>query len=140
GRRRVTSARTRTGRCGARRPRHRGGASPSRLNQTIILTKERGARSFDAMTEETTVPTGLGARQQELVLLLKQQGAATIPELAARMGLNVETVRHHVQAVERQELIARVGTRRAGRGRPEIVYGLTAAAEALFPRREGEVL
>lgn len=104
------------------------------------MTKGGRPRSFGAMTEETTVPTGLGARQQELVLLLKQQGAATIPELAARMALNVETVRHHVQAVERQELIARVGTRRAGRGRPEIVYGLTAAAEALFPRREGEVL
>src|SRR5690606_19361979 len=27
-----------------------------------------------------------------------------------------------------------------GRGRPEIVYGLTSQAELLFPRREGEVL
>ncbi len=90
--------------------------------------------------ETTTVATGLGARQHELVLLLKQQGAATIPELAARMALNVETVRHHVSALERQGLIARTGRRRAGRGRPEIVYGLTAEAESLFPRREGEVL
>ncbi len=32
------------------------------------------------------------------------------------------------------------GSRRIGPGRPELVYGLTAKAESLFPRREGEVL
>lgn len=102
---------------------------------------------------ETPVPSGktpipsvppalaaLGPRQQELLLLLKRGGAGTIPEFAARVELNVETVRHHVQALTRQGLLQRVGTRAAGRGRPEIVYGLTGAAESLFPRREGEVL
>jgi predicted ArsR family transcriptional regulator len=75
-----------------------------------------------------------------LLGILKREGTATIPSLAAEAGLNVETVRHHLQALSDQGLVEREGTRRTGPGRPEVVYALSGEAEQLFPRREGEIL
>lgn len=71
---------------------------------------------------------------------LKQRGRATVPELAGDLDLNVETVRDHLRSLEARDLARRDGTRAQGPGRPEVVYVLTPAAEALFPRREGEIL
>ncbi|MGH7445725.1 MAG: helix-turn-helix transcriptional regulator, partial [Longimicrobiales bacterium] len=56
------------------------------------------------------------------------------------LGLNVETVRHHLQVLRALKLVEQRGARRSGPGRPEVLYALTLDAEALFPRREGEVL
>jgi len=83
---------------------------------------------------------GLPASQQQLLELLKRRGATTIPVLAEGVSLNVETVRHHLRALESLGYVERRGTRPAGPGRPEVVYGLTAAAGELFPSREGELL
>lgn len=71
---------------------------------------------------------------------LKYRGRATVPELASDLDLNVETVRDHLRSLELRELVMRVGTVQHGLGRPEIVFGLTMAAESLFPRREAEIL
>lgn len=83
---------------------------------------------------------GLGDSQRQLLDALKRRGAASIPVLAVEVALNVETVRHHLQGLVGLGLVERQGTRRSGPGRPEVVYALTAEAERLFPRREGEVL
>jgi len=83
---------------------------------------------------------GLGGTQRSILDLLKRSGTATIPELARELGLNIETVRGHLRTLTAQALVRREGARRRGPGRPEIVYGLTSNAEALFPRREGTVL
>jgi predicted ArsR family transcriptional regulator len=83
---------------------------------------------------------GLGESQQQLLGRLKRRGSATIPVLAADLGLNVETVRHHLQVLARLGLVERRGTRRSGPGRPEVVYALAGAADSLFPTRAGEVL
>jgi predicted ArsR family transcriptional regulator len=56
------------------------------------------------------------------------------------MGLNIETVRAHLKTLRAQGLVARAGSRGSGPGRPEIVYVLTKQAEALFPRREPQML
>lgn len=87
----------------------------------------------------TSAP-GLGESQRSLLERLKRRGYATIPELAADVGLNIETVRGHLKALVRLGLARRHGNRRSGPGRPEVVFGLTPDAEALFPRREGETL
>src|SRR5690606_5428349 len=89
---------------------------------------------------EAVSAPGLSGSRRMLLNSLKVMGSATIPVLAEASGLNVETVRHHLQALSRQGLVERQGTRRSGPGRPEVVYGLTEEAEALFPRREGEIL
>lgn len=99
-----------------------------------------GARAQTDAGDRTHVLAALGGRQQELLMLIKQRGGATIPELAQETALNVETVRHHVQALSNQGMLGHAGRRSGRRGRPEIVWGLSDAAEALFPRREGEVL
>lgn len=78
--------------------------------------------------------------QRSILDALKREGAATVPELARSLGLNIETVREHLRTLTQQGLVRRAGSRRRGRGRPEVVHALTPAAEGLFPRREAETL
>ncbi|HEX6616081.1 MAG TPA: winged helix-turn-helix transcriptional regulator [Gemmatimonadales bacterium] len=84
--------------------------------------------------------SGPGQTQRAILDLLKRGGNATIPGLARQLGLNIETVRGHLKALTALALVRRESARRSGPGRPEIVYGLTPDAEALFPRREGALL
>lgn len=78
---------------------------------------------------------------QRMVLdALKRRGRASVPQLAAELGLNIETVRDHLKTLGSRELVRRDGVVGSGPGRPEVVYTLTGTADALFPRREGEVL
>lgn len=83
---------------------------------------------------------GLGEAQGSILDLLKRRGSATTPQLAAELGLNIETVRNHLKTLAGHALVRRAGSLKGGPGRPEIVYSLTPEAETLFPRREGEIL
>lgn len=84
---------------------------------------------------------GLGKSQRAILDLLKRRDRSTIPELAADLRLNIETLRGHLKALVARKLVRRAGTRCAdGPGRPEVLYALAPEAEALFPRREGETL
>lgn len=83
---------------------------------------------------------GLGESQRAILDTLKRRGRATIPQLAAELGLNIETVRDHLKTLTAYALVRREGSLKSGPGRPEIVYGLAPNAETLFPRREGKVL
>ena len=71
---------------------------------------------------------------------LKRLGRSSVPQLAGEVGLNIETVRDHLKTLVADDLVRREGVVRRGRGRPEVVYALSESAEALFPRREGELL
>lgn len=93
---------------------------------------ERGGRGVSA--------PGLGESRRAILSALKQSGGTTVPALARIVDLNIETVREHLRTLRSQELVERRGTRSEGPGRPTVVYGLTADADALFPRREAEVL
>lgn len=88
---------------------------------------------------EVSAP-GLGASQRALLEALKRSGSATVAWLAGELGLNVETVRDHLKVLTSHGLVRRGRSATGRRGRPEVVYALTEAAEALFPRREGEIL
>ncbi|MHB1313545.1 MAG: helix-turn-helix transcriptional regulator, partial [Gemmatimonadaceae bacterium] len=68
------------------------------------------------------------------------RGRAGVPQLAAELRLNIETIRDHLKTLESHDLVRRDGVVRGGPGRPEVVYTLTAAADEYFPRREGELL
>ncbi len=83
---------------------------------------------------------GMSESRRRALRELKRLGRATIPDLATLLELNVETVREHVKVLASQGLVRRDGTRGEGPGRPELLYALTAEAEPLFPRREGELL
>lgn len=83
---------------------------------------------------------GLGESQRTLLELVKRRGEATLAELETGMAVARETVRSHLDSLTAQRLIERYGVRRHGPGRPQVVYRLSAQGEALFPRREGEIL
>ena len=83
---------------------------------------------------------GLGTTQRAILERLKRAGHSTIPELAAAIGLNIETVRAHVNTLIGHGLVRRDGTRSTGRGRPEVLHKLTEESDSLFPRREGGML
>lgn len=82
----------------------------------------------------------MGESQNRILEHLKRRGISTIPALAEDLELSVETVRTHLRSLGSEGLVQRSGTRRGGRGRPEILYGLTESAEAWFPNRESEIL
>lgn len=83
---------------------------------------------------------GLGESQRIVLEQLKLRGPSTLGELGDAIGLARETLREHLNALAARGLVRRAGRRRDGPGRPENLYALDAAGEALFPRREGEVL
>lgn len=83
---------------------------------------------------------GLGETQRRILEQLKLRGASTLGELGESIELARETLREHLNALAARKLVRRAGRRREGPGRPENVYALDEAGEALFPRREGEVL
>ncbi len=82
----------------------------------------------------------LGESQARILEHLKRRGSATIPDMASELGLSVETIRSHLKSLAREGLAVRTGSRSLGPGRPEIIYGLTEAADDLFPTGEGAVL
>ncbi|MFN7943015.1 MAG: DeoR family transcriptional regulator [Thermoanaerobaculia bacterium] len=83
---------------------------------------------------------GLGASQRTLLDLLKRRGEATLAEVETGLDVARETVRSHLVSLTAQQLVERSGVRRQGPGRPQVLYRLSAKGEALFPRREGEML
>lgn len=83
---------------------------------------------------------GLGESQRSILDSLKRRGSGTITQIAAELGLNIETVRDHLKTLAGHALVRREGRLKSGPGRPENVYRLTPEAETLFPRREGEAL
>jgi DeoR family suf operon transcriptional repressor len=72
---------------------------------------------------------------------LKRDGEATADELAERLGITVAGARQHLAALVDEELvITREAPREAGeRGRPRLVYALTARTEPLFPKAYDEL-
>lgn len=78
--------------------------------------------------------------RRRLLELLKRRGPSPAGELARALRLTVATVREHLEALEALDLVARAGTRRAGRGRPQVLWSLAPGAGRLFPESQGPVL
>lgn len=83
---------------------------------------------------------GIGESQRKLLGLIKRSGECTLARLEAGFDLNRETLRTHLKSLVAMGLVERPGVHRRGPGRPHVLYRLTPAGEALFPRREGELL
>ena len=66
--------------------------------------------------------------------ILKEQGQATVDELAEQLGLTPMTVRHHLNVLQSQGLVVATQLRyRQSAGRPRHVYTLTEEGNDLFP-------
>jgi len=76
--------------------------------------------------------------RRAILTALKRQGPLQVHELADRLGVTAPAVRQQLVRLGEDGLV----TRRPGahrRGRPPHRYELTAAAEALFPKRYGDL-
>lgn len=78
--------------------------------------------------------THIQSSKERILAVLKRGGARGIDDLAAALNLAPMTVRQHLTALERDELVT-VAELRAGAGRPRHVYSLTPRGDATFPRR-----
>jgi DeoR family suf operon transcriptional repressor len=65
---------------------------------------------------------------------LKRAQHSTAKDLATRLNVSLNAVRHHLKELESQALVE-YERRYQGVGAPAFAYRLTPAAEALFPRR-----
>jgi len=83
---------------------------------------------------------GMQSTRQEILDILKQERQATVEDLAVRLELTPMTIRHHLNVLQAQNLVMTTKVRHLQTvGRPRLVYGLTEAADDLFPQRYGEL-
>jgi len=74
--------------------------------------------------------------RRRITEILKEEGAATVAELAEQLGMAQVSVRHHLDILVGEDLVESTGVRRHnGAGRPSQMYALTADAAKLFPQR-----
>jgi predicted ArsR family transcriptional regulator len=71
--------------------------------------------------------------RQQILTILKEQGSATIDNLATHLGLTPITVRHHISILLGEGYLTAQQVRRKV-GRPHYVYNLTEKASDLFPQ------
>lgn len=84
-------------------------------------------------------PLGQKGPRGSVLLHLKRAQRLTARELAGRLGVSLNAARHHLKELEAEGLIEYEREHR-GVGAPAFAYRLSAAGEALFPRRYQETL
>jgi predicted ArsR family transcriptional regulator len=78
--------------------------------------------------------------RQEIMAILKEEGQATVEDLAQRLELTPMTIRHHLNVLQAQNLVVASTVHRSKKvGRPRLVYTLTDAADELFPQSYGQL-
>ena len=85
------------------------------------------------------LPLGQRGQRGAVLLQLKRGRELTAKDLASRLGLSLNAVRHHLKELELEGLVGHQRLHR-GVGAPVFVYRLSAGGEALFPRRYGQAL
>jgi predicted ArsR family transcriptional regulator len=83
-------------------------------------------------------PRFFASTRGKIVTLLRRT-KRTVEELAQALDLTGNAVRAQLATLERDGLVQQGGSRR-GSSKPAYVYGLTPAAEELFPKAYGPVL
>ncbi|HXI33365.1 MAG TPA: helix-turn-helix domain-containing protein [Gemmatimonadales bacterium] len=75
----------------------------------------------------------------QILLELKRAQPLTATELADKLGVSPNAVRHHLKELEAEQLIV-YGREQRGVGAPTFAYRLSADGEGLFPRRYEQTL
>ena len=76
------------------------------------------------------------ATRQRILSILKERDQATVDELSQELGLTAVTVRHHLDILRGEGLVAApVVHRRKSPGRPQYIYALTEKSSNVFPKR-----
>ena len=79
-------------------------------------------------------PLGLKGVRGLVLVELKRASRLTAKELASRLGISLNAVRHHLKELEADALVEYQRQHR-GVGAPTFAYRLSSAGEGLFPRR-----
>lgn len=73
--------------------------------------------------------------RERILNILKVRGQATVNELSDTLDLTTVTIRHHLDTLRREGLVAAPSVRhRKAPGRPQHVYKLTEEAVSFFPK------
>jgi len=76
------------------------------------------------------------ATRERILNILKERGEATVQELSRSLDLTTVTIRHHLDTLRREKLVAAPEVlHRKAPGRPQHVYRLTEEASDFFPKR-----
>src|SRR5919109_2473625 len=79
------------------------------------------------------------SRREIILAFLKTRGQATLGEVAGHLEVSKQATLRHLESLEAEGLAAVAHTTPHGRGRPENVYTLTAAASEHFPHSHREL-
>jgi DeoR family suf operon transcriptional repressor len=83
----------------------------------------------------------LQSTRERILNILKERGQATVDDLSRELGLTAVTVRHHLDILRGEGLIASpLIHRRKTPGRPQYVYTLADKATSFFPKRYGQLI
>jgi len=81
--------------------------------------------------------TGRSTRM-EVLELLRRKGRCSAETIATDLGVTTNAVRQHLTNLEREGLV-QSQPERSGRGRPALLFALTERADAVFPKRYGQL-
>jgi DeoR family transcriptional regulator, suf operon transcriptional repressor len=79
-------------------------------------------------------PLGLRGVRAAVLIELKRGQRLTAKDIAVKLGISLNAVRHHLKELEAESLVEYERQHR-GVGAPAFAYRLSASGEALFPRR-----
>ena len=86
-----------------------------------------------------SAPLGQKGQRGAVLVQLKRAQRLTAKELATRLGVSLNAVRHHLKELEAEGLVVYEREHR-GVGAPAFAYRLSPSGEGLFPRRYEETL
>ena len=105
--------------------------SPRRPSEPAELAPSEAAGSGVGLN-------AVSAGRRAVLAAIKQAGEASAEQLAGDIGVTAGAVRQQIAALEADGLVAH-RDERPGPGRPRRQYCLTPAAEALWPKRYGQL-
>jgi predicted ArsR family transcriptional regulator len=76
--------------------------------------------------------------RMEVLELLRRKGRSSAESIANDLGITPNAVRQHLTNLERDGLVVSQ-PERSGRGRPSLLFVLTERADAVFPKRYGQL-
>src|SRR5260370_32753633 len=76
--------------------------------------------------------------RMEVLELLRRKGRSSAETIANDLGVTPNAVRQHLTNLERDGLVVSQ-PERSGRGRPSLLFVMTERADAVFPKRYGQL-
>jgi len=91
------------------------------------------------LPSHSPLPAAYHGPRGDLLLELKRAGLLTARDLATKLSLSLNAVRHHLKELE-AEGVVHYRREQRGVGAPTFAYYLTTEGEGLFPQRQTELL